>query len=84
MLAGGRLATGVLEVTDDPAVLDRGGFWAVAMDFEGALRCVRFADVRPAPRRGGGGGGPPPAAATRGLSAVIRLSRTDSERHGSR
>lgn len=52
LLAGGRLATGVLEVTDDPAVLDRGGFWAVAMDFEGALRCVRFADVRPAPPGG--------------------------------
>ncbi|MCM3884270.1 chorismate-binding protein [Frankia sp. R82] len=49
LLAGGRLATGVLEISDDPAVLDRSGFWAVALDFEGALRCVRFADVRPAP-----------------------------------
>ncbi|MCL9758018.1 chorismate-binding protein [Frankia sp. AiPa1] len=52
LLAGGRLATGVLEITDDLAVLDRDGFWAVVVDFEGAVRCVRFADVVPAPVEG--------------------------------
>ena len=52
LLAGGRLASGVLEISDDPAVLDRGGFWGVVADFEGALHCVRFAEVRPAPRAG--------------------------------
>nr|WP_157892023.1 MULTISPECIES: chorismate-binding protein [Frankia] len=52
LLAGERLATGVVEISDDPAVLERGGFWAVVVDFEGALRCVRFADVRPAPAAG--------------------------------
>ncbi|MCK9895485.1 chorismate-binding protein [Frankia sp. AgB32] len=52
LLAGGRLATGVLEISDDPAVLERGGFWAVVLDFEGSLCCVRFADVRPAPAAG--------------------------------
>ncbi len=49
MVAGGRLATGVIDVTDDLAALDRGGFWAVVVDFEGEARCVRFADVRAAP-----------------------------------
>ncbi len=46
---GGRLATGLLEVTDDPAVLDRAGWWAVLLTFEGRAVCARFADVRPAP-----------------------------------
>jgi para-aminobenzoate synthetase component 1 len=30
-------------------VLDGAGFWAVVVDFEGRIRCVRFAHVRPAP-----------------------------------
>jgi len=46
---GSRLATGLLDVTDDPAALDSTGFWAVAADFEGRLTCARFADVRSAP-----------------------------------
>jgi para-aminobenzoate synthetase component 1 len=46
---GGRLATGLLEVSDDPAVLGTGGFWAVVADFEGRVTCARFADVRPDP-----------------------------------
>ncbi|WP_322761039.1 chorismate-binding protein [Frankia sp. Cr2] len=48
-VVGGRLATGVIDITDDLAALDRGGFWAVAVDFEGTARCVRFGEVRPAP-----------------------------------
>ncbi|MFD4728564.1 chorismate-binding protein [Streptomyces seoulensis] len=46
---GDRLATGLLDVTSDPAALDSSGFWAVVADFEGALTCARFADVRHAP-----------------------------------
>lgn len=46
---GGRLATGLREVSSDPAVLDTTGFWAVAYDFEGRLTCARFDDVRPDP-----------------------------------
>ena len=46
---GGRLATGCVEVTDDPAALDGSGFWAVVATFEGDLTFARFADVRPAP-----------------------------------
>lgn len=46
---GDRLATGLLDVTGDPAALDSTGFWAVAADFEGRLTCARFADVREVP-----------------------------------
>ncbi|GLW57092.1 anthranilate synthase [Kitasatospora phosalacinea] len=45
----GRLATGLREVTHDPAALEHGGLWAVAHDFEGRLTCARFAHVRPDP-----------------------------------
>ncbi|HTY73568.1 MAG TPA: anthranilate synthase component I family protein [Actinomycetes bacterium] len=51
---GGRLATGLTELSDDLGVLDRSGWWAVVVDFEGSVTCARFADVRPAPL-------PPPA-----------------------
>lgn len=46
---GGRLATGLVEVADDAAVLDAAGWWAVLVTFEGRVLCARFADVRPAP-----------------------------------
>ncbi|MEV4339154.1 chorismate-binding protein [Streptomyces sp. NPDC049590] len=53
---GDRVATGLLDVTNDPAALDSTGFWAVCADYEGRLTCARFADVReepvPAPRPG--------------------------------
>jgi para-aminobenzoate synthetase component I len=45
---GGRLATGLEEVTDDLSALDGSGWWAVVVEFEGAVRCARFADVRAA------------------------------------
>ncbi|MGI5452370.1 chorismate-binding protein [Streptomyces sp. CA-249302] len=47
-LLGGRLATGLVDVTRDPSALDSEGFWAVAADFEGRPTCARFRDVRPA------------------------------------
>ncbi|MFD4635123.1 chorismate-binding protein [Streptomyces sp. NPDC058284] len=54
---GGRVATGLRDVTSDPAALDSTGFWAVSADFEGGLVCARFDDVReeavPAPVPGG-------------------------------
>ena len=43
---GGRLATGLLEVTDDVSALDGAGWWAVVLGFEGEVTCARFADVR--------------------------------------
>ena len=44
---GGRLATGLLDVTDDLAALDGSGFWVVVLPFDGAPVCARFANVRP-------------------------------------
>nr|WP_211206433.1 chorismate-binding protein [Demetria terragena] len=42
---GDRVATGVLDVTSDPAKLERAGFWAVVVTFEGELTAVRMAHV---------------------------------------
>ncbi|MEV0255988.1 chorismate-binding protein [Streptomyces sp. NPDC050732] len=43
---GGLVATGLRDVTSDPAALDSTGFWAVTADFEGGVVCARFDDVR--------------------------------------
>ena len=45
---GGRLATRLADVTDDPAALDGRGWWAVLVTFEGRVVCARFDDVREA------------------------------------
>ncbi len=45
----GRLATDLLEVTDDPAALDVGGWWAVALSYEGQLTAARFGRVERGP-----------------------------------
>jgi para-aminobenzoate synthetase component 1 len=42
---GSRWAREVVEIVDDVECLDRGGFWAVVVTFEGEVRCVRFARV---------------------------------------
>ena len=47
-VVGGRLATGLLDVTADLAALDSSGFWAVVLPFSGDPVCARFAEVRPA------------------------------------
>jgi len=44
----GRVATGLLDVTHDPAALDGEGFWAVVAEFEGRITCARFARLSPA------------------------------------
>ena len=46
---GSRRAREVVEVTHDVQCLDRGGFWAVAVTFEGEVTCVRFAEVTTVP-----------------------------------
>jgi para-aminobenzoate synthetase component 1 len=40
-----RLATECVEISNDPACLDKGGFWAVVNTFEGEWICARFANV---------------------------------------
>jgi len=59
---GGRLATGLVEVTDDPASLDGQGWWAVAHSFEGVFRAARFESVVVAPHPPGRWGGVPRAS----------------------
>ncbi|KAB1989453.1 chorismate-binding protein [Streptomyces triticiradicis] len=77
---GGLVATGLLDVTSDPAALDSTGFWAVSADFEGRLTCARFRDVReepvPAPVPGGWHG---PAAGD-WTSSLDRAAYTDGVR----
>lgn len=46
---GHLLATDLRDVTSDPEALGSAGFWAVAADFEGALTCARFDNVRTQP-----------------------------------
>jgi len=42
---GSRVAREVVEIADDVDCLDRGGFWAVVMTFEGEVTCIRFGQV---------------------------------------
>lgn len=46
---GGRLAYDLLEISGDPACLDKSGFWAVSTTFEGAWTCARFGTVADSP-----------------------------------
>ena len=67
-MVGGRLATGLRDVTADLAALDSAGFWAVVLPFEGDPVCARFDRVRPAtPWRGRPWQGPPRHAWTSSL-----------------
>jgi para-aminobenzoate synthetase component 1 len=47
-VVGGRLLTGLVDVTSDLAALDSHGTWAVVLPFDGAPVCARFDWVRPA------------------------------------
>ncbi|WUI02848.1 chorismate-binding protein [Spirillospora sp. NBC_00431] len=51
--AGGLLATGLVDVTDDLGALDSRGWWAVVITYEGKATCARFETVRPARHPGG-------------------------------
>ena len=46
---GGRLATDLVEVSDDPKCLNDGGFWAVSTTFENQFTAAKFATVQAAP-----------------------------------
>jgi para-aminobenzoate synthetase component 1 len=47
-VVGGRLATGLRDVTSDLSALDSIGFWALVVAFDGEAVCARFDSVRPA------------------------------------
>ncbi len=60
-MVGGRLCTGLVDLTSDLAALDGEGFWAVVLPFDGAPVCARFGRVRPArPWPGPAWAGPAP------------------------
>ena len=62
-VVGGRLLTGLLDVTSDLDALDSTGFWVVVAPFDGTPVCARFGRVRPAvPWPGRPWAGPPAAA----------------------
>jgi para-aminobenzoate synthetase component 1 len=68
-VVGGRLATDLVDLTDDLAALDSTGFWAVVLPFDGRPVCARFANVRPArPWPGDPWRGPTPEAWTSSLT----------------
>jgi para-aminobenzoate synthetase component 1 len=46
---GGVLARDLVAVSDDPACLADGGFWAISTTYEGEFRAVKFKAVNPAP-----------------------------------
>jgi len=47
-VVGGRLATGLRDVTSDLTALDSHGFWAVVIGFDGEAVCAQFDHVRAA------------------------------------
>jgi len=69
------LADGLVEVSDDPAVLDSGGWWAVVITFEGGVRLYRFERQRTAPL-------PAPAAGVwKGPGRAVWVSSLDRGRY---
>lgn len=80
-VVGGRLATELVDVTDDLAALDSSGFWAVVLPFEGPAVCARFANVRAArPWPGAPWRGPAPGDWTSSLDEAAFRSGVDSIR----
>lgn len=57
-LVGGKLATDLLEVTSDPAVLDSGGIWVVVVPYDGDPVFARFGSWGPVTRDFGSWRGP--------------------------
>ena len=77
---GGRLATGLQDVTSDLAALDSSGFWVVVVTFEGAVTCARFGDVRPAPLPSGRWSGPARSAWSTSMSKADYHRAVDAVR----
>ncbi|MDQ3931351.1 MAG: anthranilate synthase component I family protein [Actinomycetota bacterium] len=71
---GGRLATGLQDVTTDLSALDSAGFWLVVLNFEGEGTCARFADVREA--------GSEVAASVRWAGPSLRTWESSLDRSG--
>jgi para-aminobenzoate synthetase component 1 len=76
----GKLATRIVDVRHDLECLDGSGFWFVVMTFEGAVTCVRFADVTPAPLPAGPWIGPGKSSWTSSLDQFDYVERVDAVR----
>ncbi|MFZ4517544.1 MAG: anthranilate synthase component I family protein [Microthrixaceae bacterium] len=82
-VVGGRLCTGLVDLTSDLAALDGEGFWAVVLPFDDPPVCARFDRVRPArPWPGPAWLGPTPASWSTSLdeaafTAGVRSIRTE-------
>jgi para-aminobenzoate synthetase component I len=74
---GGRLATGLRDVTTDLGALDGTGWWAVVVSYEGKVTCARFDEVRPAPLPRASGSWP---ASLRWTSSLDRPGYEDGVR----
>ncbi len=46
-VVGGRVASGLVDLTDDLGALDSSGWWAVVLPFDGPPVCARFERARP-------------------------------------
>jgi para-aminobenzoate synthetase component 1 len=46
-VVGGRVASGLVDLTDDLTALDSAGWWAVVLPFDGPPVCARFERARP-------------------------------------
>ena len=78
---GGRWATDLLDVTNDPAALDSAGWWAVVVGFEGEVTCARFGSVstrETAPHDAWAG--PARSAWTTSMSEAMYVGAVDSVR----
>ena len=42
---GGRLASRAVEISHDPTSLEKDGFWAIQVDYEGRWTLIRFDEV---------------------------------------
>ena len=80
-VVGGRLLTGLVDVTSDLAALEGRGTWAVVLPFDGEPVLARFAESRPArPWPGPRWHGPDPSAWTTSLDRAAFCAGVDAIR----
>lgn len=77
---GGRWATGLSDVTDDPAVLDGSGWWAAVVGFDRPPLFARFSSVSAAPAPVGRWRGPSPADWTSSASRADYMAAVEAVR----
>ena len=77
---GGRLASGLVDVTDDPRALDTQGFWVAVGTFEGRWTFARFRDVAASESPQGLWAGPRREAWTSSIDADGYVMRVEQVR----